>query len=97
MNNSGKFIVLDPTESPARADQHTATRLDTLEGKVLAVVNNGKRNSDVFLRALLDEIQSRFNLKEVIWVDKTNVSLPMPPETLQRLRSCEAVISGVGD
>lgn len=101
MDRKGKFIVLDPTAG-STADSgdgggRLAPRLPTLENKTLAVVNNGKRNSDVFLRYLLEGIQRRYNLKDVIWIDKDNPSRPMPDETLQRLKSGHAAVAGVGD
>lgn len=97
MNQTDRFVVLDPTEGSAASDSVAAARLSTLDGKVLAVVNNGKRNSDVLLAGLLEQVKQQYNLKDVLWVDKTNASLPIPDETLQRLRSADAVIAGVGD
>ncbi|MBP1930892.1 hypothetical protein J2Z37_000889 [Ammoniphilus resinae] len=91
------FIVLNPAQESIVSSEKAANRLTTLDDKVLAVVNNGKRNSDVILQTLLAQIKQRYNLKDVIWIDKKNPSLPVTDVMLEQLQSSHAVIAGVGD
>lgn len=94
---AGPFIVLNPAQESTVAEEKMADRLTSLDHRVLGVINNGKRNSDIFLQHLLGLIQQRHDLKDVIWIDKKNASLPMTNVTLEQLQSCHAVIAGVGD
>jgi len=94
---AGPFIVLNPAQESTVSSEKTANRLTTLDDKVLAVVNNGKRNSDVILQTLLAQLQQSYKLKDVIWIDKKNASLPVTDVMLEQLQSCHAVIAGVGD
>jgi hypothetical protein len=91
------IIVLDPSVGPTITEAKYANRLNSLSGKSLGVVNNGKRNSDVFLSALLDAIKDEFQLKEVLWINKKNPSLPVSSSVLEQLKNCHAVVAGVGD
>jgi hypothetical protein len=99
MDQNGAYIVLDPTEGAVLSESggRMAERLSTLDGKVLGVVNNGKLNSDVFLRSILKLVQKKYALKDVIWIDKTNPSLPVTDAMLEQLKASQAVISGMGD
>ncbi|GAX90642.1 hypothetical protein [Effusibacillus lacus] len=99
---NGQFVVLHPAhesneKNNSESGSSMAERLESLENKVIAVINNGKRNSDVFLKWLCEQIQSRYPVKQIVWIDKSNPSLPLQNEVLWQLRSCHAVIAGVGD
>lgn len=91
------IVVLNPTTEALKGETTMAQRLTTLEGKVLGVVNNSKRNSDVFLQFLVKRIKESFQLKEIIWINKSNPSLPMTDHALEQLKLTHAVIAGVGD
>lgn len=93
------YIVLDPTQGPAAGDTEgsMAQRLSTLDDKVLGIVNNGKGNSDVFLHNIADLAKQKYNIKDIIWINKTNVSLPVTDAMLEQLKTANAVISGIGD
>lgn len=97
MSDREKYVVLNPTEGSSIAAGKLAERLSTLNGKVLGVISNGKRNSDVFMQHLLTNVQKKYDLKEVIWIDKINASLPIPHDVLEQLNSTQALLSGVGD
>ncbi len=96
MNTNEKMVVLDPTEGPVEAENHLAPRLSEVDGKRIVFINNGKRNSEVLLSALAEELKRRHRL-EIIWIDKKNPSLPFPEAMLEQLRSSHGVIAGIGD
>ncbi|MDQ0338200.1 CO dehydrogenase nickel-insertion accessory protein CooC1 [Caldalkalibacillus uzonensis] len=91
------IIVLNPTEKPLATAKPLAERLKTLDGKVLGVINNNKTNAPVFLHYLAEQMKKRQNIKDVIWINKKNHSLPINAEELEKVQQCDAVISGVGD
>lgn len=99
MDQQGIYIVLDPTQGSNKTEHDgiMAKRLNTLDGKVLSVINNGKTNSDVFLQKIIDLVKQKYNLKDVIWVAKTNASLPVTDSMIKKLKASQAVISGIGD
>lgn len=91
------LVVLNPTTESKKNEVSLASRLSTLDGKVLGVVNNRKRNSDVFLNHLVKQLKQKYDIKDVLWIDKDHESLPMSDHMLEKLKSSQAVIAGVGD
>lgn len=97
MSDKGKYVVLNPTEGPIGVEIPLVTRLHSFDGIKLGILNNGKRNSDVFLKGLLQGIKEKYKIQDVIWIDKVNGSKPIEDETIHRLKECRAIITGVGD
>lgn len=91
------MIVLDPTNDPIEVQSKLAPRLESVKGAVLGVVDNGKKNSETLLQAVVEAIQGKHDIAQVVWIHKTNPSLPMPASMLEQLKSCNAVIAGIGD
>jgi hypothetical protein len=91
------ILVLNPTTETIKGETSMAPRLTTLDGKILGIVNNSKRNSDVFLEFLVNRIKETYQLKDVLWINKRNPSLPMTDHVLEQLKLTHAVITGVGD
>jgi hypothetical protein len=97
MEKVQQLTVLDPSTGPVVPEKKLAPRLTSLDGKVLAVINNGKINSDAFLQSVVDGIRELHTLSDVIWIDKPNASMPAGAEILEQLKSAHAVVAGVGD
>jgi hypothetical protein len=82
---NASFEVLDPTRrapvgraaSPDR-DRSTAPRPSTLDGTVLAVIDN--RAGRKFVEPLLAKLRARFAFSDVIYVLKDTVNVPPRPE-----------------
>ena len=82
------FRALDPTAGPlaAAADaRESAGRKASLDGAVLAVVDNGFNPN--FAQTVIDALSSRFRLAEVIHVVKDNVSVPPRHPDWERIKA----------
>ena len=90
------IVVLDPTNDPIEMQTQWAQRLSSINGSILGVIDNGKRNSQQMLRSLVEALREKYSF-EVVWIHKKNASLPMPAVLLEQLKSCHAVVSGIGD
>jgi hypothetical protein len=91
------IIVLDPTTQSEAAAPRYAPKLPSLAGRRIGILDNRKANAD----RLLDEVQSilcaRYGVIGCVRSQKLHFSRPAPPELLAELRSCDAVITGIGD
>jgi len=88
--------VLDPRAFPEEpvAD---AARLRSLEGATVALLWNNRPKGDVILRALGDELQSRFGAT-VIFRQKLRVGTGAPEEVIAGVaKEASAAVVGVGD
>lgn len=69
---------LNPASPPLRGTANawrTAPRLTTLDGAVLAIVDDGF-NSPGLPNAILERLRSQFDIADVIWAHKGSVSVP---------------------
>lgn len=90
--------VLDPTQEPIPQEAVPAPRPDTLDGRVLGLLANGKRNSDVLLEMVHDVLADRYDFDSVVPMDKGNPSRPCPPDMMDELADrCDVVITASGD
>ena len=68
------------TEAPgAGAPRHIAPRLASLDGLVLAIVDNGF-NSPLLPDAIVRQLRREAAIADVVWVKKDSVSVPPRPE-----------------
>ena len=90
--------VLHPAAEDVAQQQQLAPRLDALQGATLALVDNCKRNSDVYLEELGRLLQERYGVARLVHYRKDSQSLPTPPEVMDRLAAqCDAIIHAVAD
>ena len=98
MTLSTKLRVLDPTAEAIPIEAVIASRPDTLDGKVLGLLANGKPNSVEMLEMVREVLADRFEFKEVVARNKGNASRPAPPAILDELADlCDLVITSSGD
>ena len=64
------ITVLSPLAKLVTKQIPLASRLDTLDGKVMGLLWNNKPNGDILLRRIEEVLSSRFNLVDVIWHKK---------------------------
>ena len=98
MTTMTKLEVLDPTQEPIPQDAVLAPRPDTLDGKVLGLLSNSKRNADAMLQMVHDVLADRYEFSRVVSVDKGNASTPCPRDIMEELSDqCDVVITASGD
>ena len=92
------IILLDPTAEDLPEENALAKRLDTLSGKTIRLVDNTKRNSDLFLKLVGEELRQRYGAADVVYVRKANANTPAPDELLDEVSSpSDAVVHAVAD
>jgi hypothetical protein len=88
--------VLDPTYGDEGAEFALASRLDTVEGKTIGIISNGKRGTRPYFaaleRALLNAGASR-----VVLCTKTNYSAPADASIIAQVPEWDAAFTGIGD
>lgn len=90
--------LVPPTPWRATGTATLAPRLDTLHGITLALVANGKANSEALLDALARELQDRHGVGAVLRHTKPHPSLPLDDEVLMMFAEhAHAVLSAIGD
>jgi hypothetical protein len=91
------FQVLDPTPGTAPPAGKLAPRLDTLEGKTVGFVSNGKEGTKGFFRHLERMLKDDYGVAKVVLRTKTNYSAPADARIADEMKDWDAVISGLGD
>ena len=94
----GKLIILEPTMDPEPVAVSIAIRPDTLDGKVLCLLDNSKLNADKILELIAGELAKRYSLSGVVRKRKSNLSKCAPQDVLDEIaEECDIAIVGVGD
>ncbi|RKU27867.1 hypothetical protein C6497_10660 [Candidatus Poribacteria bacterium] len=91
-------ILLDPTANEEIPVKYLSKRLESLNGKVMGLLDITKNGSDIFLNRLEELICYRFEISDVIRVKKPTFSRPAPVELLSDLADrADFVIEGLAD
>jgi hypothetical protein len=91
------FEVLDPTNEEAPPLGRLAPRLDTLAGKTIGFISNGKEGTKGFFAHLDRMLRDDFGAANVVFRVKSNFSAPADPHIAAEIPRWDAVISGIGD
>ncbi len=95
---SPKIVVLNPVAAALPADVKLARRPETLNGKVLGLLNNSKHNAEALLDQIADLMADRYEFATVIKRSKPTASRPCPQETVNELASlCDVIVTSSGD
>jgi hypothetical protein len=91
------MIVYDPT-APARIDGgRLAPRLQRLQGARAGILDNGKPNAGLLMRAVAEQLKQRYGVTCVMVRNKP-VAGPAPPSAVADLtRECDFVLVGSAD
>ena len=88
---------LDPRGTVSLKDHSVTSGLDTLEGKVIGIIDNGQANSTAMFRELASLLQERFHPREILFRTKPTHMQGAPRAMLEEcLSRCDAVITGLG-
>ena len=91
------FRVLDPTTEKAPPAGKLAPRLDTLEGKTVGFISNGKEGTKGFFAHLDRILRDDYGVAQVVSRTKSNYSAPADRHIVDEIRGWDAVVSGLGD
>jgi hypothetical protein len=92
--------MIDPTAGPSAtaAEPPRAGRPERLDGLVVGLVANPKKNAEPFLDAVGELLAAEHGTAGVVRTRKTSITDPIPAATLDELaRRCDVVLIGVGD
>ncbi len=90
--------VFHPAAEDVAAPQRLATRLSSLKGMTVGLIDNHKRNANIYLEELGQLLQERYGVSQVVTYRKISQSLPTPDQVLDQLaRTCDAIIHAVAD
>jgi hypothetical protein len=90
--------VLHPAAEDVAEPQRLAPRLSSLQGRTVGLIDNHKRNANVYLEELGRLLQQGYGVARVVTYRKISQSLPTPSEVLDQLANeCEAIIHAVAD
>ena len=92
------LLVLDPTTEPESVQATMAVRPDTLDEKVVGLLDNSKPNAGVILDMVAELLAKKYNLARVVRGRKSSASRGAPQEILDEMaEECNVAIVGVGD
>ena len=88
---------LDPRVTINPKDRPLVPGLDTLEGKIIGIIDNGQANSTMMFQELAQLIQEKFHTREVLFKTKPTHMQGAPKPIMEEILSqCDAVITGLG-
>jgi len=88
---------LDPRAAVNPKDRPLVPGLDTLEGKVIGIIDNGQSNSTDMFKELAKLIEAKYHTKEVLFRTKPSHMQGAPKPIMEELLSrCDAVLTGLG-
>ncbi len=91
------FRVLDPTPGTAVPPGQLAPRLDTLAGRTVGFISNGKEGTKGFFAHLDRILREEHGVARVVSRTKSNYSAPADADIVAEIKGWDAVVSGIGD
>jgi hypothetical protein len=89
--------ILDPRASVNLKDRPLVPALDTLEGKIIGIIDNGQANSTTMFQELAKLLQEKYRPAEVLLKTKPTHMQGAPKPIMEELvRRSDAVITGLG-
>ena len=97
MIETTRMTILSPEADVETVKVSSCRRLDSLEGKVIGIIENGFDRADYYMRGLEEGLHHAFPRIETVYVLKPDPTRPATGEMYdEALRRCDAVIVGVG-
>ena len=89
--------MLDPRGSVSLKDRPQMPGLDTLEAKIVGIIDNGQANSTTMFQELAKLLQEKYRPAEVLFKTKPTHMQGAPKAIMEEFASrCDAVITGLG-
>lgn len=89
--------VLDPTSETGATQGQPAPRLDTLEGRTVGFISNGKEGTARFFHHLGEALKQDFGVATIVMSTKSNYSAPADAHIVNGVSEWDAMMSGIGD
>jgi len=89
--------VLNPTSESTVVALEPAPRLQSLKGKTVGLISNGKEGTAGFFAHVDRLLRERYGVAEVILRTKSNYSAPAEDEIIDEARNWDLAITGLGD
>jgi hypothetical protein len=90
--------LMDPRGIPQIGARGLSPRLDSLDGKTIGLLDNGKPNFNLFLADLALLLRASYPSVRIVQRMKPIVPRPVPKDMLVELAdTCDAVVTGLGD
>lgn len=95
----GPEKLLDPTgEDTVAANTTLAPRPRSIRGLTVGLLENGKPNAAVLLKAVARELERVHGLKASVVFTKSYFGTPAEESLIQRiLHNCDFAVAGIGD
>ncbi len=90
-------ILVNPLDERSRERRAPAPRLDSLEGKTLALLDISKPGGKAFLDRMEHLLKERYGVAEVVREIKPTYTKPAPGALLERLALMDGVIEALAD
>ena len=98
MVSSQSTTVLQPGAEDAARKFVLAPRLSDLKGTTVGLIDNHKKNADVYIAELSRVLQEEYGVSKVVTYRKASQSIPTPDDVLDSLAAeCDAIIHAVAD
>jgi hypothetical protein len=89
--------MLDPRASVNTKDRPLVPGLDTLEAKIIGIIDNGQANSTPMFQELAKLLQEKYSPAEVLFKTKPTHMQGVPEPIVEEfIARCDAVITGLG-
>ncbi|HXV82039.1 MAG TPA: hypothetical protein VEG60_19350 [Candidatus Binatia bacterium] len=89
--------MLDPRGSVSLKDRSLIPGLDTLEGKIIGIIDNGQANSTTMFQELAKLLKEKYRPAQVLFKTKPTHMQGAPKAIMEEFASrCDAVITGLG-
>ena len=89
--------VLNPASESMVVALEAAPRLQSLKGKTVGLISNGKEGTAGFFAHVDRLLRERYQVAEVILRTKSNYSAPAEDEIIDDAKSWDLAITGLGD
>ncbi len=89
--------LVNPLDERSREAQPAAPRLDTLEGKTLALLDISKPKGKEFLDRLELLLEERYGVAKIVREIKPTYTKPAPGALLEKLAFVDGVIEALAD
>ena len=91
-----RIRLYDPTAQARTAPATLAPRLESLAGKRVGILDNGKPNAGTLMLAVAKVLQERYGAGEIVKREKP-IAGPPAPEILEALSECDFALVGSAD